>query len=337
MRGVGTLALVESATQLLNVLEWGHRTGLSGGLRVVVLPPRDHHPLRQVKRVAALAAEAGVDVRIDPVREPHAGAVSAGLRVARDVALAPRLVVGDPFSRAIQTVLPLSRAEDVVVVDDGTATWRFRDCVDSGAPLVRWTVFAGTPARRAQRATSLLSPSTGRSLEVFTCLEGAVPIGARHTVNRYTWTRSAGRPEITAGETDVLGVSLVDSGVIERRAYVAAVARIARRHGRVRYVAHRRESENLVAEIATIPGLRVLRPDLPVELALRHGPVAERVITFPSTAAHTMPVVLADLPVDFQVRHVDTAWFRPGTTLQARRFVGRIATDAHLAPELESA
>jgi hypothetical protein len=333
--GPSTLALVESATQLLNVAEWAHARGEADGLRVAVLAPRHEHTVRQIARVAEQVAGLGLDVRNYPVRTRGLGVLSAGLRVMREMTRAQRLVVGDPFSRFIQTLLPLAQADDVVIVDDGTATWEFARCIDAAKPLVRWGVPLSGPETRAARAGRLLSPSVTRELTVFSCLAEATPTGATGIVNRYGWTKSWRRPIVVDDEIDVLGVSLVDSGLVDRRAYLDAVAVLAQRHAPVRYIAHRRESESLVAEIATLPGVRVLRADLPVELALRQGPVARHVITFPSTAAHTLPVVLRDVGVTVEVRRIEPAWFTPSTTSHAREFVARIAEVAPPRPLLE--
>jgi hypothetical protein len=332
-----TVALVESATQLLNVAEWAYAEAQTDGLRIDVLAPRDRHTVRQIARVADLVTGLDVEIRVHPVRRPAVAAVLGAARALGDIARAPQLVIGDPFSRFIQTLLPSARAEHVVVVDDGTATWEFAACIRAAKPLVRWQVPLSGAERRATRATRLLSPSRSRALTVFSCLQEVTPIGAAGVPNHYAWARSLARPEIVDDEVDVLGVSLVDTGVVERRAYLDAVARLARRDAPVRYVAHRRESESLATEIATIPGVRVTRADLPVELAFRLGPVARKVITFPSTAAHTLPVVLGDLDVDIEVRRVEPAWFTARTTSHARDFVARIADDAPLPPVLEIA
>lgn len=337
MSTLRTIALVESATQLLNVMEWAHATDTKDGLRVAVLSPRDAQPRRQIAHVAQLAAAQGIDVRTMDVRRVGAGAVASGLRLTNELPRAERVLVGDPFSRMIQTLLPLVRADQVVVVDDGTATWEFKDCVNADSPLIRWQRPHDRSAARAIRATRLLSPSPTRRLTVFTCLDGATPVGATDLGNRYAWTRSWSRPEIRRGEIDVVGSSLVESGVVERGAYFNAVRKLNRRFPAMRYLAHRRESDNRLAEIATLPDVRVVRPALPVELALRQGPVAGHVITFPSTAAHTLPIVLDDLDVLIEVRHIDPAWFTSTTTPHARDFVARIAHDAPLRPVREIA
>lgn len=320
-----TLALVESPSQLLNVGEWAYASGEGDDLEIVVLAPRDPRTVLQIGRVADLLADLGLVVRTYPVRgRTPAGAARAG-QVLHSMARAARLVLGDPFSRFIQTLLPISRADDVIVVDDGTSTWEFARCISSGLPLVRWDAPPSARARLGTRAGLLLSPTGQRRLTVFSCLADATPLAAAAVANRYAWTRSSGRPEVLADEVDVLGVSLVDTGVIERAPYVAAVGALARQYGRVRYIPHRRESAGLLTEIAALPGVRATRADLPVELALRRGAVARQVVTFPSTAAHTLPVVLGDVGVRVRVRPVEPAWFTPRTTGHARRFVARIA------------
>ncbi len=332
-----SLALVESATQLLNVAEWAYASGEADDVAVCVLPPRDKHTVRQMARVTDLVGDLGLAVTFHPVRTRTPAALTGTARVLNAMSRARRLIVGDPFSRYIQTLLPAISAPQIVVVDDGTATWEFAQCLDAGAPLVRWEVPLAGAERRAARATRLYSPSPTRELTVFTCLNDAAPLAAVALANRYEWTRSWSRPEVVEDEVDLLGVSLVDTGVVARRPYVDAVGGLARKHGPLRYFAHRRESENLLAEIATLPGVRVVRSDLPAELALRRGPVARRVITFPSTAAHTLPVVLGDVGVTVDVRAVDPSWFTPGTTKHAREFVARIGGDRPRRPRLEIA
>ena len=332
-----SLALVESATQLLNVAEWAYANGDADDTTVAVLAPKDPHSVRQLNRVAEAISGLGLDLHLYPVRNRRPAALAGAARTARAMARADRLIVGDPFSRFIQTRLPLSSACDVVVVDDGTATWEFAKCIDAGKPLVRWGMSLAGAEWRAERATRFYSPGPDRDLTVFSCLSDATPLAAIGLANRYEWARSWSRPEVVDDEIDVLGVSLVDNGVIERRPYVDAVAALARGSAPVRYIAHRRESASLLGEIAALPGVRVVRNDLPVELALRRGPVARRIVAFPSTAAHTLPVVLSDVGVRVRIRPVERQWFTPATTRHAREFVARIADTAPRWPRLEIA
>jgi hypothetical protein len=321
-----TLALVESATQLINAAEWAHDSGEV--TNIVVLAPTDRESVRQITGVAEVVRASGLSVAILPVRARRPGAPWLAARVLAAVAGAGQLLIGDPFSRYIHTLLPAARADHIVIADDGTATWDYAACIESGAPLVRWTRSTSAAGAPAVRATRLLTPSARRTIDVFTCLRDATPIGAVELANRYRWIRSRHVPEVIDDQVDLIGTSLVDSGVVGRHAYLNAVATIARRGAPVRYVAHRREAAHLVAEIATIDNVRVVRPDRPVEMLLREGPVARELVAFPSTAAHTLPVVLSDLDVHLRVRRIDPSWFTPQATLRARSFVARIALDA---------
>ncbi|MFE2306114.1 hypothetical protein ACFXA9_08440, partial [Streptomyces sp. NPDC059411] len=156
-----TLAFVESPVQLLNVLEWAHaqRTGLLGavpcqpargagaqpaapaaavGLRIVVLPPTDPMSRGQLRRMAGLARDEGHEVQWQEARGGRYAPVRALAALARDVRAARRVVIGDPFSRYVQLLLTLVRAEELVVVDDGTATMEFVAQTARGERLVRW-------------------------------------------------------------------------------------------------------------------------------------------------------------------------------------------------------
>lgn len=321
------LALVESATQLINTTEWALDSGAVATTSIVVLAPTDTESVRQIHGVAAAARDSGLSVVVLPVRARRPGAPFLAARVLSTVAQAQRLVIGDPFSRYIHALLPTARAGNVVIVDDGTATWDYAACIESGAPLVRWTRASATARPHAVRATRLLTPGPRRSIDVFTCLRDATPVGAVGLANRYRWVRSQHRPDVVDDQIDLLGASLVDTNVVDRHAYLNAVAAVAAGPRPVRYLAHRREADHLVQEIATIDNLRVVRPDRPVEMLLRRGPVARRVIAFPSTAAHTLPNVLSDLDVELTVIPIKAGWFTPTATVRARSFVARIARD----------
>ena len=323
-----TVALVESATQLLNAAEWAHACGEVDTTRILVLAPTDSQTVRQISGVADLLRPGGADITVHPVRAKRPGLAVHAARVLGEVGRAQRLVLGDPFSRFIHTMLPAARADHVVIVDDGTATWDYARCIDRGEPLVRWSRPAGTAKQHAVRAGRLLSPSDFRDIDVFSCLRRATPVGATALINRYSWTRARWQPRVVTDEVDLLGTSLVDTGVVQRNAYLGAVAACAQLGKPVRYLAHRRESENLLAEIATIPNLRVVRPQQPVEILLRNGPVAAHIVTFPSTAAHTLPVVLSDVGVTIDVIPIDPDWFTDDATFRARSFVARIAAEA---------
>jgi hypothetical protein len=85
--------------------------------------------------------------------------------------------MGDPFSRYVQLLLTITRARDLVVVDDGTATMEFVAQLASGERLVRWHRRGGRPGARdlvfapvSARARRRLTPGDGRTVEVFSAM-----------------------------------------------------------------------------------------------------------------------------------------------------------------------
>ncbi len=323
----GTLALVESPAQLLNVVEWAAAHDVAEGLPVIVLAPKDAGSVRQLEAVADAVRSSGVQVDLQHVRAGALAMVRGGASLMRRLARVDRLVVGDPFSGLIQSMLPVVTAREFVVVDDGTATWQFASCVAQGQPLVRWNV-ASTRSRLGAYATRAFTPRADRSLAVFTSMRDAVPPGAVEEVNSYGWTRRLAVPQVQLGETLLVGTSLAATGVVEPGAYVEAVVALAERTGARQYYAHRREQDALLDEIAARAGVQTRRSVLPIELALRLGPVPQNIVTFPSTAAHTLPIVLSDTAVRVQVLAPEPGWFTESSTPHARRFVQRIATGA---------
>ncbi|MEO8888186.1 MAG: hypothetical protein ABI301_01670 [Jatrophihabitantaceae bacterium] len=134
---VRTLALVETASQLVNVVEWAHAGPATAGVRVAVLAPTDREIRRQLRTVGALATATAIFVRRHELRTGVSGLLRDGPGLLALIARAERLIVGDPFAALVQSLLPLARAEEVVIVADGAASRDFRLCVDAQRPLQR--------------------------------------------------------------------------------------------------------------------------------------------------------------------------------------------------------
>lgn len=354
-----TLALVESPVQLLNVLEWAYAHGglewacAHGGLEwacphgghhapapdhaptVVVLPPRDAMTRGQLRRMAQLARDAGLRVRWEEARGDARGPLRTLRALARPLRRAARVVVGDPFSRYVQLLLTFTRrCGEVVVVDDGTATMAYLAQLADGKPLVRWHR-AGDGGLRgaafaplAARARSRLVPGPGRRVEVFSTMPVAAPDGVRVTANRLAWTRARFGPPTVAAGADLVGCSLVETGVVDADRYLRAVCALVAEHQVTRYFAHRRESPGKLARIAEAAGVAIVRPDLPLELVARRGPIGRSVVSLPSTVVHTLPLVLADTPVSVTVCEVDSSWFTARASARARDFLTRVVGTA---------
>ncbi|WP_328397252.1 hypothetical protein OHS70_13915 [Streptomyces sp. NBC_00390] len=349
------LAFVESPVQLLNVLEWAHTQagtaqpgdhtghGRTSDLTIVVLSPTDPMSRGQLRRMAELARDEGYTVRWQEAR----GGAGAPLRTVRELGpvlrRARRIVIGDPFSRYVQLLLTLVGGKDLTVVDDGTATMEFVAQVARGERLVRWHRRGG---RRGPREMVLapvtflarrkLSPTRTRTVEVFTSMPLDPPAGIRVTVNDFAWTRARfGPPTVTRG-ADLVGTSLVETGVVDLEQYLAAVATLARTHGATRYFAHRRESSDKLHRLAVQTGLEVVRPDLPLELIARRGPIGRKVLSFPSTVVHTLPLALAGTGIKVAVCDIAPEWLRDNASPRAQGFLAGVTGTARDVQRLPS-
>lgn len=343
MSPVRTVALVESPAQLLNVVEWAHR--VQARPEVLVLAPTSETTRWQLRAMAQLAREAGLVVTWHEPRLGGAAIARTVRSLAADLAGADRLVIGDPFSGVMQVVVGLHRAGEVVIVDDGTATLEFARQWATGEHLQRWHQVATADQQRQisrfarhQIADSLrrrLGPGSGCRLTVFSCLPVDVP-HARVLRNDYSWLRARHpRPRVKS-TADLIGTSLVETGVVTEHEYLAGVASLAAQHRADRYFAHRKENPAKLAQVAGL-GLRIEMPDLPLEVSIRDGAVGRLVVSFPSTVVHTLPVVLADTAAELAVCDIDPSWFTAAAGENSRRFLGAVTRSARQQHGLASA
>ncbi|AXK37681.1 hypothetical protein DVA86_26900 [Streptomyces armeniacus] len=356
---------MESPVQLLNVLEWAHTDATAGdgpgeptasagtsgefdpldSLDLVVLPPNDPMTRGQLRRMAELARDEGHSVQWAEARGGAAAPVKTIASLARPLRRASRIVIGDPFSRYVQLLLNLTAARTVVVVDDGTATMEFVAQLARGERLTRWhRKGVGGPAAVlyapvSHRARRRLTPGEGRRVEVFSSMpvdETVTELGVTVTANDFAWTRARfGPPRLTRG-TDLVGTSLVETGVVDIERYLEAVTRLARTHGATRYFAHRRESTEKLHRVAGEAALEVVRPDLPLELVARRGPIGHTILSFPSTVVHTLPLALAGTEVKVAVCDVDPAWLTEQASPRAQGFLSGVTGTARAAHRLPS-
>ncbi|MFI1568260.1 hypothetical protein ACH4ZX_35460 [Streptomyces sp. NPDC020490] len=338
--GHSTLAFVESPVQLLNVLEWAHAHAPGAELTLVVLSPTDPMTRGQLRRMAELAREEGHEVRWEEARGGPAAPFQTIGGLAGMLRRADRVVLGDPFSRYVQLLLTITRASALVVVDDGTATMEFVAQLARGERLVRWHRKGGRPGPRdllfapvSSSARRRLTPGGKRQVEIFSAMPvDERPDGVTVTVNAFAWTRARfGPPRITKG-ADMVGTSLVETGVVDAERYLEAVRTLAKAHGATRYFAHRRESTEKLHRLVLETGLEVVRPDLPLELIARRGPVGRTILSFPSTVVHTLPLALAGTPVRVAVCDIDPAWLTDRASPRAQGFLSGVtdtARDVH--------
>ncbi|MFI9721608.1 hypothetical protein ACIHFE_18455 [Streptomyces sp. NPDC052396] len=358
-----TLAFVESPVQLLNVLEWAHSGALArpagggaplcdgvprqkdgcdpaaGELLVVVLAPHDAMTRGQLRRMAELARDQGHRLRWEEARGGPGAPVHTVGTLAGPLRAARRVVIGDPFSRYVQLLLTITRARELVVVDDGTATMEFVSQLVRGERLMRWhrtgvpfdwkvgardMVFAPVSAS----ARRILTPNGRRDIRLFTSMPVAAPPGVTVDANDFTWLRATFGPPRLTGGTDLVGTSLVETGVVDGERYLDAVAALAAEHGATRYFAHRRERTDKLHRIASRIGLEVVRPELPLEIVARRGPIGRTVLSFPSTVVHTLPLALAGTPVTVAVCDIDPSWLTAHASPRAGDFLSGVTTSA---------
>lgn len=337
--GGASVALVESPVQLLNVLEWAYQGGTVIPLTVVVLPPTEPLSRGQLRRMAELAMDDGLEVRWQEARG-GAGPLRTLASLARPLRRARRVVLGDPFSRYVQTLLTVVKAREVVVVDDGTATMEFTAQLARGERFVRWhrsgrrggargMLFAPVASAARRRLTPAASDSSGTRVtrvEVFTSMPVVdPPPGLRVTANEFAWTRSRFGPPSVGTATDLVGTSLVETGVVDHERYLAAVASLTRTYGATRYFAHRRERADKLHQLHQHTGLEIVRPDLPLEIVARRGPIGRTIVSFPSTVVHTLPLALAGTGVKVAVCEVDPGWLTDTASPRAQGFLSSVA------------
>lgn len=336
----GALGLVESPAQLLNMLELAHVRPQPAGLSVAVLAPRGGPTRDQLRAMVVLAREAGHEVLW---YEPRLGLGAPGAvwgLVGRTSGV-DRLVVGDAFSGMVQTLLALTRPRPVTLVDDGTATLEFARRWAAGSALTRWhhRTRPGAPQPLFDSAREVVSGQARRrlaagGLQLFT----AMPVELADVevlTNAYAWVRQRfGVPEVL-DRADLVGTSLVETGVVDPERYLTGVQALVQRYDVGRYLAHRKESADKLAQIAAL-GVDVVRPDLPLELVARRGPVGRTVLSFPSTVVHTLPLVLDGTGVEVVVCDIPREWYRRHAPNSADDFLGLVTRTARAQHGLSS-
>lgn len=243
-------------------------------------------------------------------------------------------MIGDPFSRYVQLLLTLVRADRLTVVDDGTATMEFVAQLARGERLTRWHRRGRTGPRElvlapvTATARRRFTPTANHTVEVFTAMPVEAPPGIAVTPNTFAWTRARfGPPSIGKG-ADLVGTSLVETGVVDPVPYQEAVTALARAHGATRYFAHRRESAGKLHALEAATGLEIVRPDLPLELIARRGPIGRTIVSFPSTVVHTLPLALADTGVNVAVCDIAPEWLRATASPRAQGFLSGVTETA---------
>jgi hypothetical protein len=137
----------------------------------------------------------------------------------------------------------------------------------------------------------------------------------------------------------MVGTSLVETGVVDADQYTKAVISLVRSHNATRYFAHRRESADKLHRLHAETGLEIVRPDLPLELIARRGPIGNTILSFPSTVVHTLPLALAGTGVRVAVLDIAPEWLKATASPRAHGFLAGVtgtARDVHRLSRLPS-
>jgi hypothetical protein len=151
--------------------------------------------------------------------------------------------------------------------------------------------------------------------------------GVRIIRNDFSWVRARYPLPRLKYNADLIGTSLVESGVVKADCYVDGVETLITRYAVDRYFAHRKEADWKLDLIERI-GVEVIRSALPLEIVARRGPIGGTIVSFPSTVVHTLPLVLAESEARVVVCEIADGWYEPETTAEADDFLGRVTTSA---------
>jgi hypothetical protein len=308
---IGPVAWVESPLQLLGALEHAalaravdpSERGPRGGEVIIVPRAGDAQLERTAALLDARCAEEDRGAR-------RAGGLPVSIRVDRR--LMPRglfrsaadWIIGDAYSGLVQQRLESAEPAQLTIVDDGAITRRLARQLQEGAPLLRPVaprLLGAARERLAARTTvRLRSLAAQGRLRVTTYLDDddEAPgllraLGAEVVTHRFDRTRALGMraAAVPPAARIVLGSAGVADGIASSDAALERLAALAA-EGPVAYFPHRREPRWFLQVAARLRTVRVMPALVPIELALAGTPRPLDIVSPPSTAAETLPIVL---------------------------------------------
>jgi hypothetical protein len=208
--------------------------------------------------------------------------------------------LGDGFSGQFRLAASVLRPRRITLLDDGAHTLALVDA------LLERTGFA-----RPGQHESALSTVLGRNarnrmlhlarrerLEISTAfalgddrMTELADRGIRVRPHRLDWVRRTARPIAVPGNRVLLGSARPVDGLMPIDQYLAWVAREAAA-GDLAYLPHRRETGQMLAAVAELPGVTVFDTGLPIELVLAGAREPLDVLTLPTSATTTLAHVL---------------------------------------------
>ncbi len=217
-----------------------------------------------------------------------------------------RAFVGDyrePGMRRLARTLSSARP---IVLDDGNATLLIAQRRERN--LWRWTDRRATRITDAAHGRRFAVPQILRDVlrpayREFSSVEffSIYPIrGGQHDTvqrNHLSVLRSM-VPDRTTRRPVFVGSSLVESGIMQASDYRECVKRAAHNYPDTLYIAHRREDDSKLRDLAENVGIEILRPKFPIEVELiDRGLEPTPLVVVLSTAADTVPIVFPTVEV----------------------------------------
>jgi len=289
-----TVGWVESPLQLLGALE---HAAVNPDVSLTIMPRSGD---AQLDHTAAHAAAVVAGHGLTQV------AISLDRRIIPARAFTPdaHWIIGDPFSGQFQARLDRVEPRRLTLVDDGAITRHFAECLHAGEPILRPRApraFASLRRELALRTTHRLRrlAADGR-LTMTTYLDhddAAVALvrdmGVDVVTHRFDATRRIGlRAEaVPLGARILLGSAAVADRRVDPATSLATLDALAR-EGVVAYLPHRREPGWFLRAVARLTNIVVVPARVPIELALAGTQRALEVMSPPSSALETLPIVL---------------------------------------------
>ncbi len=311
-------AWVESPLQILNAVEFAAETGEP--LRIY---PRD--AVRQLEAtIAAIELQLPVGVEFAPPLRTIFGLPPSARA---------KLLVGDIYSGQFRAYFALRSSRDLVIVDDGTSTLHLASTLANRHKRLSRMSKRESPVMKllGLRLRQKISRVARKGrVAIFTVYEetqhvtGLSALGYEVMKNSHRWLAdvSLGGVRIESARV-ILGTSLVATGQIRAEPYLDWVRDISRR-GSALYHPHRREDAETIEAVAAIPGVRVIRSRVPVELFLAGRATVKEIYTLPTSAVRVLSGVLPSAQVSMS--SVPIEWWVPEGRPELRAVLGDLAS-----------
>ena len=312
--------LLKSPLQLLNAIEARRHFGLLPGECLLILVADRKSQGQLINMIEAGEAWGGIvslpSSKLSPVissfqpgdslqrfgrRYPLFGKPMFSVLKLRILAQRYRKVesvfIGDQKNALMRHFSNLAATEDVVALDDGTATIKYARERCAGED--------GRPSRLGKRLGRFLKylffglrDAAPEKLTFFSVYSVVLPQKDHLVLNDYSYLRKNIAAIKTTQEVYFLGAPLVESGVLSEDQYLWHLTEAQRCLGgqSVIYVRHRREDPERVRRIGHKLGWETTLFDFPIEYQLsQQGPRPEKLVSFFSSALENCRLIFGDM------------------------------------------